>query len=259
MDIPASTASAAPAASVAASPVAASPVATGDASPSNAPTAGASAQPDSTSAAPASVTAQQPEADTSGQQQGAPAAQKPAAPAAAPEAAKPADATDATDAASTASTEDMTITFPDTIAPEMIDQGMLKAYTDMAKATGLTPEQAQKAANWYVEHTQHMQQQNRQAGETYLRQLWGPDFGKNMETTRLGIATLDKFMGGDISTQLVHTGLADLPVMARIFHFFGDALSENSMSSGTPGVGEERPASMLEHVTTVINQSKPRQ
>ena len=136
-----------------------------------------------------------------------------------------------------------------------VDQALLASYTGLAGELGIPEETAQKMADWYFQKSEEAKAQNRAAGETYLKNAWGADFSANMETSRTALALIDKYMGGRITAQLVNTGLADVPVVAELFHFFGQAMQEDSMGGGNPGVGSEKPQSLVDHVKNVINNT----
>ena len=136
-----------------------------------------------------------------------------------------------------------------------VDQALLASYTGLAGELGIPEETAQKMADWYFQKSEEATAQNRAAGETYLKNAWGADFSANMETSRTALALIDKYMGGRITAQLVNTGLADVPVVAELFHFFGQAMQEDSMGGGNPGVGSEKPQSLVDHVKNVINHA----
>lgn len=148
---------------------------------------------------------------------------------------------------------EISITLPEGVE---VHQGMLESYTNYAKQAGLTPEQAQSAADWFMQQNAVQQQEYKKSGEMYLKQAWGPKFGENMQTAQQAIATMDKILGHRISAQLVNTGLADAPVMAEVFHFIGQAMPEQSMAGGAPGVGAASPMDPEEFVRTVINKQK---
>lgn len=148
---------------------------------------------------------------------------------------------------------EISITLPEGVE---VHQGMLESYTNYAKQAGLTPEQAQSAADWFMQQNAVQQQEYKKSGEMYLKQAWGPKFGENMQIAQSAVATMDKILGHRISAQLVNTGLADAPVMAEVFHFIGQAMPEQSMAGGAPGVGAASPMDPEEFVRTVINKQK---
>lgn len=148
---------------------------------------------------------------------------------------------------------EISITLPEGVE---VHQGMLESYTNYAKQAGLTPEQAQSAADWFMQQNAVQQQEYKKSGELYLKQAWGAKFGENMQTAQQAIATMDKILGHRISAQLVNTGLADAPVMAEVFHFIGQAMPEQSMAGAAPAVGAAAPMDPEEFVRTVINKQK---
>lgn len=217
------------------------------ASPSPAPQAQALAASEATAPAAAAGTPANP-----------PQATPPAAdPQAAPQGQQAAPAQAAGEASSEqpASEEvpEIRITLPEGVE---VHQGMLESYTNYAKQAGLTPEQAQSAADWFMQQNAVQQQEYKKSGEMYLKQAWGPKFSENMHTAQQAIATMDKILGHRISAQLVNTGLADAPVMAEVFHFIGQALPEQSMAGATPAMGAAPPMDPEEFVRTVINKQK---
>lgn len=147
---------------------------------------------------------------------------------------------------------DITITMPEGVE---VNAPMLQSYTDFAKQSGLSQQQAQAAAEWFMQENAAQHEAYKKSGETYLRQAWGTDFAANMETSRSAIAQFDKMFGNRLSTQLVNTGLADAPVVAELFHFLGVAISEEGMGAGSPSAGQQAPQSLLEHVQNTINKS----
>lgn len=149
-------------------------------------------------------------------------------------------------------TADISIAMPDGVA---VNAPMLQSYTDFAKKSGMSQQQAQGAAEWFMQENAAQQAAYKQSGEDYLRGAWGNDFTANMETSRKAIAQFDKMFGGRFSTQLVNTGLADAPVMAELFHFLGGAISEEGMATGSPSATHHVPQSLLEHVQSTINKS----
>lgn len=223
------------------------PDAPSNAAPGAAPAAAAAATPDAP-AAPA-------QPDSNAAQPAAPAGASPT-PGAEPAAGNP-DASAQPNANADGNNPDaapkpVTITTPQG-AP--VDQALLASYTGLAGELGIPEETAQKMADWYFQKSEEAKAQNRAAGETYLKNAWGADFSANMETSRTALSLIDKYMGGRITAQLVNTGLADVPVVAELFHFFGQAMQEDSMGGGNPGVGSEKPQSLVDHVKNVINNT----
>jgi len=124
-----------------------------------------------------------------------------------------------------------------------IDQEMLDGFTEVAKASGLTSENASAVAAWYGEQIAATEKAQKdewsRTNQEWMETLKvDPEFGgqKFDATVAQAKAALVKFGGAELSTALETAGISNLPPLVRAFARIGAAIAEDT-SDGSKGGG----------------------
>lgn len=123
------------------------------------------------------------------------------------------------------------------------DEAFEKAIRSIAYDEGLTKNQMHalhKAFNEYQVNKHNNftaeMQRTREEGERLLKEGWGADYGKNLETAKRACQELG---GDDFVTLLVESGLGNNPVMVKTFFGIGKKILSDTLIKGQGVKGEE--------------------
>lgn len=157
----------------------------------------------------------------------------PAADAPAPDADKPAEAPKETP---------KPIEYTPFQAPEgvALDEAFIGEFAEVAKADGLTQEQAQKYVDLGIKQSQNMvkavqdhiaaQSKTWEAEVRADKDIGGDKLAANLAVAQRALSTFDK--GGEVKALLDRSGLGNNPAIIRMFVAAGNAISEDRIGAG---------------------------
>jgi hypothetical protein len=137
-----------------------------------------------------------------------------------------------------------------------LDRQVEAWFRAAAHRAGLSPKQARIIAEAYAELEESMsgrieqareqaREQGRRQAMEQLRNVWGEQAPKKLETAMRGLRTLAEASGADVmrlEQALNATGLGDDPDFVRVFHHIGQSLTEDRLVDGRPAGRSQRSA-----------------
>lgn len=129
------------------------------------------------------------------------------------------------------------------------DEAILGKFRGLAKDMGLDGAKAQALIDLYAEAGTALSQKM-DAAHTQQVQAWGEAISKDKDlggdnlasTRKLADAALSRFATPELRTLLNETGLGNHPDLVRVFRDIGRALSDDTVTRGSPGSGVSSPA-----------------
>lgn len=140
-------------------------------------------------------------------------------------------------------------------AAEGANEGLMKAFKEVAFNSNLLPQQAQAVVDWYNKTNSEASTEAQTAynnalqdGYKALRQEYGDAFNRKLELAR--IAATD-FMDAEDQKFMVQSGLDKHPQMLRILAKVGEALKEDKIPEGDPRFGGKTPNEIQTEINSI--------
>lgn len=145
-----------------------------------------------------------------------------------------------------ASADAVKVAFPEGMP---VDTAMLGSYKEFAAKAGFTQEQAQLAADYYLQQQVAQRKAEFDNAVTSLNSAWGDKFDANAGKVNRLVEQLDSKMGGELQAAM-NAGLGNNPALAKALLIVADAMGETQFGGnagmGSPGGG--KPMSTEEHL-----------
>ncbi|UZP67377.1 hypothetical protein N1030_17545 [Desulfovibrio mangrovi] len=112
-----------------------------------------------------------------------------------------------------------------------VDEGLLGSYRQFCVDCGLTPGQAQQAAEFYLAETGRRMRFEKEASLRSLREgAWAGCFDEKLARANYATHLLDREVGGRLRPMLA-TGLGNNAVFAEMMAVIGECISEDAFSA----------------------------
>ncbi len=151
--------------------------------------------------------------------------------------------------------EDYAIALPDSLPDEARDMALVGRFKQFCADSGLSPEQAQKAVNFYLAEQDSATQGMHEQCETQLRTLWRERYPERLAKARQACVAFDKRMGGRLMP-LLNAGLGNHPVVAEFMAEVGASMGEDSFGSAMGGEAPNEAMSTEEFLRKVVFKNK---
>lgn len=151
--------------------------------------------------------------------------------------------------------EDYAITLPDSLPEEARDMALVGRFKQFCADSGLSPEQAQKAVNFYLGEQDSATQGMHEQCETQLRTLWRDRYPERLAKARQACVAFDKRMGGRLMP-LLNAGLGNHPVVAEFMAEVGATMGEDSFGGAKGGEAPNEAMSTEEFLRKVVFKNK---
>ena len=151
--------------------------------------------------------------------------------------------------------DDYAITLPDSLPEEARDMALVGRFKQFCADTGLSPEQAQKAVNFYLGEQDSATQGMHEQCETQLRSLWRDRYPERLAKARQACVAFDKRMGGRL-LPLLNAGLGNHPVVAEFMAEVGASMGEDSFGGAMGGEAPNEAMSTEEFLRKVVFKNK---
>ena len=153
------------------------------------------------------------------------------------------------------SPESYEIKLPEGFQAELHDQSVLERFTHFCSASGVSPEQAQKAVDFYLGEQNSALQGMHAHCETTLRAQWKEHYNSRLATAKRACVSLDREMGGRLMP-LINAGLGNDPTFAELMHKVGEKISEDSFGNISGGTAKSEAMSTEEFLRKVVFKGK---
>ncbi|WP_051257676.1 hypothetical protein [Desulfovibrio cuneatus] len=151
--------------------------------------------------------------------------------------------------------DDYAITLPDSLPEEARDMALVGRFKQFCADSGLSPEQAQKAVNFYLGEQDSATQGMHEQCETQLRALWRERYPERLSKARQACVAFDKRMGGRLMP-LLNAGLGNHPVVAEFMAEVGASMGEDSFGGAKGGEAPNEAMSTEEFLRKVVFKNK---
>ncbi|MFV0347301.1 MAG: hypothetical protein ACK5JO_01855 [Halodesulfovibrio sp.] len=134
-----------------------------------------------------------------------------------------------------------------------VDEALLGSYRQFCVDCGLTPAQAQQAAEFYLAETGSRMRQEKDMSLRSLREgAWAGHFDEKLAKANYATHVLDREVGGRLRPMLA-SGLGNNAVFAEMMAVIGECISEDAFSSH-PGAyaGSHRMMTTEEYLRTEV-------
>lgn len=134
-----------------------------------------------------------------------------------------------------------------------VDEALLGNYRQFCVDCGLTPAQAQQAAEFYLAETGSRMRQEKEMSLRSLREgAWAGHFDEKLARANYATHVLDREVGGRLRPMLA-SGLGNNAVFAEMMAVIGECISEDAFSSH-PGAyaGSHRMMTTEEYLRTEV-------
>lgn len=139
-----------------------------------------------------------------------------------------------------------------------IDEAILAAFGEQAKALGLTPKQARSLAAWQLDLAENARNELMQAGIAELRKDWGKAAEANQTAVMSLISRIDRKLGNDaFSKGLDASGATCNAAVCKGLLAIANMLSEDSFG-GSDGARQQKPETATEGIENAFNEMKSR-
>lgn len=151
--------------------------------------------------------------------------------------------------------DDYAITLPDSLPEEARDMALVGRFKQFCADSGLSPEQAQKAVNFYLAEQDSATQDMHEHCEAQLRTLWRERYPERLAKARQACVAFDKRMGGRLMP-LLNAGLGNHPVVAEFMAEVGASMGEDSFGGVIGGEAPNEAMSTEEFLRKVVFKNK---
>ncbi|MGX7950542.1 hypothetical protein [Oleidesulfovibrio alaskensis] len=136
--------------------------------------------------------------------------------------------------------EEYAITLPQEVP---VSGGLLDEFKGFCAEAGLSPAQAQRAADFYVSRLMRETAQGRADCEHVLRsEVFGQNYDERLAGARRALVSLDGRMRGRL-TPLVESGWGNHPAFVEMMAHVGEMLGEDAVGAAMPAGGGSGPMS----------------
>ena len=147
------------------------------------------------------------------------------------------------------------IALPETFPAELHDPAVVERFTSFCASAGVSPEQAQKAVDFYMAEQASAMSGMHEHCETTLRSQWKEQYGARLASAKQACVSLDRQMQGRLMP-LVNAGLGNNPVFAELMAKVGERITEDSFGHTRGAAPREEAMSTEEFLRKVVFRNK---
>lgn len=151
--------------------------------------------------------------------------------------------------------EDYRIEIPESFPAELHDPAVVDRFTSFCASAGVSPEQAQKAVDFYMAEQASAMNGMHDHCETALRAQWKEQYGARLATARQACVALDRQMQGRLMP-LVNAGLGNNPVFAELMAKVGERIGEDSFGHMSGAAPRDEAMTTEEFLRKVVFKNK---
>ncbi len=147
------------------------------------------------------------------------------------------------------------ISLPEHLPASEVDGAMLERFKSFCASSGLSPQQAQQAVDFYMSEQANALNGITEQCEMVLRSHWKEQFNTRLSHAKQACVAFDRRMQGRLMP-LINAGLGSNPVFGELMALVGEGLSEDSFGHSRRGPVHDEAMSTEEFLRTVVFKGK---